>query len=108
MELSSHKLKKLANPEKRNFTFLFLERKLFKHKLKMKEFLIVSLIKKQRILKLKIFLKHFFSFFNISFYTQPVYFFNLLGDFCNVHDNIIVFFLFLLKKDFGIFHELFL
>ena len=34
-------------------------------------------------------------FYNISFYTQPVYFFHPLREFCNVHDHIVFFFSFL-------------
>ena len=83
-------LKDLQTLQNENVTFS----QLFKHKRKIKKFLIVSLIKKQRIFKLKTFLKHFFSFYNISFFTQPVYFIHLLGDFCNVHDNIVAFFSF--------------
>ena len=55
--------------------------------------------KKEKLSKLKYFLiviiKHFSSFYNIFFYTQPVYCFHLLRDFCNVQDHIVAFFLFL-------------
>ena len=80
-KLSNHKLKKL----------LIL---LFKHKRKRKKFLILFLIKKQYFLVMII--KWFFSFYIILFYTQPVCFFHLLRDFCNVHNHIVAFFLFLL------------
>ena len=52
--------------------------------------------------------KLFSSIYDIFFYTQPVFVLRLLLDFCIVHDHIIVFFLFLLYKDFNIFPELFL
>ena len=38
---------------------------------------------------------HFFSFYNIFFYTQQAFFFPLLSNFCNVHDHIVAFFSFL-------------
>ena len=54
--------------------------------------------KKEKFSKLKYFLiiiiEHFFSFYIIFFYSQPVYFFHLLRDFCNVHDHIVAFFFF--------------
>ena len=36
----------------------------------------------------------FWSFCNIFFYTQKAFVFHFLRDFCNVHDNIVAFFLF--------------
>ena len=39
------------------------------------------------------------------FYTQPAFVFHLLIDFCITHDQIVVFFLFLLYKDFDIFQD---
>ena len=39
---------------------------------------------------------YYFSFYNLFFFcTQPIYFFHLLRNFCNVHDHIVAFFLFL-------------
>ena len=49
--------------------------------------------------------ERFFLFF---FCTQPDYIPHLQGDFYITHNNIVAFFLFLLRKDFDIFHEPFL
>ena len=43
-----------------------------------------------------IIIRHFFSFYNIFFYTQQAFVFHLLSDFCNVPDHIVTFSLFLL------------
>ena len=76
--------------------FLFVGRELFKHKHKGKKFFIPFFI---QFSKLKYFfiiiIKRFFSFYNIFLYAPPVYFFHLLKDFCNVHNLIVAFFLFL-------------
>ena len=44
-----------------------------------------------------IIIKRFFSFSNILlfFYTQQAFVFHVLNDFCNFHDHIVAFFLFL-------------
>ena len=47
--------------------------------------------------------RFFFSFYNIFFYTDPVYLFHFLRDFCNVHDNIVAFFSFLFLERFQYF-----
>ena len=41
-----------------------------------------------------IIIRHFFSCYNIFFYTEPAFVFHLLRDFCNVHDQIVGFFSF--------------
>ena len=33
-------------------------------------------------------IKHFFSFYNLFFYTEQAFVFYLLRDFCNVHDHV--------------------
>ena len=44
----------------------------------------------------------------LFFYAQPIHFFYLLRDFCNVHDHIVAFFLlFFLQKTFDIFLKIF-
>ena len=80
------------------YTFLYKEAKFSK----LKYFLIIILM-------------DFFSFYNILFYTQPVYFFHLLRDFCGVHGHIVTFFSFSslerfwhLSRDFFIFFLYFL
>ena len=45
---------------------------------------------------------------NIFFYTQKGFVFYFLRNLCNVHDHIAAFLLFLFRKDFDTFHELFL
>ena len=67
--------------------------------------------KEAKFSKLKYFLVIIMKFFSHSFfltlfYNQPVYFFHLLRDFCNMDYHIATFFLFLLQKDFNIFHKL--
>ena len=51
--------------------------------------------KEAKFSKLKFFLiiiiKRFSSFYNDFFYTQPVYFFRPLRDFCNAHDHFVAF-----------------
>ena len=65
--------------KKVSYTFSYKEGKSFK----LKYFLIIRI-------------KCFFAFYNIFFYTQPVYFFHLLRNFCNNHDYIVACFLILL------------
>ena len=53
--------------------------------------------KESKFSKVKCFLvimiRHFFSFYNIFFYTSPVQFFHLLRDFCKIRNHIVCFFL---------------
>ena len=72
-----------------SYTFLYKEVKFSK----LKYFLIIKMW-------------YFSSFYNTFFYTQQA--FNLLQDFCNVHDHIVTFFVFPIYKDFDIFYDLFL
>ena len=69
--------------------------------LKIKNFYIFS-HKEAKFSKLKYFLIiitwHFFSFYNIFFYTQKAFFFLLLRDFCNVHNHSVAFFFFFFRK----------
>ena len=51
--------------------------------------------------------KALFSFHNVLFYFQPVYFFHLLRDFCKFHGHIVAFFLFLFYKNFDYIYDLF-
>ena len=66
-----------------------------------------SLYREEKFSKLKDFLITIIIVFSHSiiflFYTQPVYFF---FHYCNSHDHVAAFILFLLQKDFVIFNEL--
>ena len=53
-------------------------------------------------------ISHFFSFYNIFFYTQQAFAFDLLVDFCIIHDHIVAIFLYLLQKEFDILNKPFL
>ena len=55
--------------------------------------------RKNQIFLMKIvsykYIKAFFSFYNIFFYTQPAFAFHLLVDFYIIHDHIVAYFFFL-------------
>ena len=70
-------------------------------------FIAQKLLSKSLLSKI-IIMEHFFSFYNIFFYTQQALVFHFLVDSCIVHNHIVIFFLFLLQKDFDIICELFL
>ena len=87
--ISGHQLKKLfifqGDLEKKSSNFLFVERKLVKHKYQRKKFLII----------LSYNYNNAFFLLHIFFYTQQAFAFHLLVDFCIVNDHIVTFFLFL-------------
>ena len=90
-----------------NLKVLKIKNMFFKHKRK-KKVSDTFPCKEAKFCNLKYFLiiliKGFFSFYNIFFYTQPVSFFHLLRDICNINNHIVAFFH--LQKDFEMFHEL--
>ena len=71
--------------KKKSSNFLFVERKLVKHKYQTKKFLII----------LSYNYNNAFFLLHIFFYTQQAFAFHLLVDFCIVNDHIVTFFLFL-------------
>ena len=103
MKLSSPKLKKTCDISEGNLQSLKIKSFFFITFQTLAQKKMVSYTfpyKEPKLSKLKYFpiviVKCFFSFYNIIFYTQPVYVFYLLRDFCNVHDHIAASFLFLL------------
>ena len=102
MELSSYKIRKLLL-----FPFTFF----FWIQVQKKNVSYTFHYKEAKFSKLRYFLimiiKRFFSFYNTSFYTQPVYLIYLLKYFCNVHDDIVAFFLFFFRKSFISFTSFF-
>ena len=76
--------------------FLLAKRELFKHKEKRKNFLILSLTKKQSLLI--IVMKRCFSFYNTLFCTQPVYFFIFWKFFVMFTTTLFLFIFFFIRK----------
>ena len=81
---------KEGNLEKKITFFLFAYRKPFKHKRKRKKVSCTFPYKEGSLKKKhnKAFFSHFITFLSL---LNQFYFFHLLRDFCNVHDNVVAF-----------------